>query len=112
MSEQEKKSPSEHRAGFVSIVGRPNVGKSTLTNALVGQKGVLTVSATGRERCTRCMDCFHVCPEPQVLRSPVLNKESPPEITDRDCMTCGRCIDVCAEKVLIMTTRWSSGAKS
>lgn len=80
--------------------------------ALVGQKGVFTVSAAGRERCTRCMDCFHVCPEPQVLRSPVLNNASPVEISQRDCMTCGRCVDVCAEKVLKMTTRWSSGAKS
>jgi GTP-binding protein Era len=43
---------SSHKAGFVSIVGRPNVGKSTLMNKLVGENlSIMTAKAqTTRHR--------------------------------------------------------------
>ncbi len=44
--------PQSHKAGFVSIVGRPNVGKSTLMNKLVGENlSIITSKAqTTRHR--------------------------------------------------------------
>jgi CheY-like chemotaxis protein len=44
--------PKPHRAGFVSIIGKPNVGKSTLMNVLVGERlSIITSKAqTTRHR--------------------------------------------------------------
>ena len=59
-----------HKAGFVNIVGNPNVGKSTLMNALVGERiSIATFKAqtTATESwafITRmtCKSCFPIPP--------------------------------------------------
>lgn len=72
---------------------------------LLGKTALLRVSAPGRQSCNDCMDCFAVCPEPQVIK-PALKGEGRPVILDMNCSNCGRCIDVCSQDVFKMTNRF------
>ncbi|EJE4554674.1 TPA: quinol dehydrogenase ferredoxin subunit NapH [Vibrio parahaemolyticus] len=73
------------------------------TYGVIGQKSLLRVTAVRREDCTKCMDCFYVCPEPEVLRQPL--KEGDRRVMDQNCISCGRCLDVCPEHVFEFKNR-------
>jgi ferredoxin-type protein NapH len=74
---------------------------------LLGRTALARVSAAQRSACDDCMDCFVVCPEPQVIR-PALKQagQTHPLILSGDCTNCGRCIDVCDRQVFKMTHRF------
>lgn len=78
--------------------------------SLLGRYSVARISASKREQCDDCMDCFMVCPEEQVIK-PALkgeNKGIGPIIMDKNCTNCGRCIDVCAKNVFTYSIRFNN----
>lgn len=82
--------------------------------SLVGAGSPLRISARNRRRCNDCMDCYAVCPEPQVI-APVLKgaeRGVGPVILAPQCNNCGRCIDVCSKDVFRFSTRFDNAMEA
>ncbi|MDR2239046.1 MAG: quinol dehydrogenase ferredoxin subunit NapH [Zoogloeaceae bacterium] len=79
---------------------------------LLGKVSLVRVVAAKRADCNDCMDCFAVCPEPQVIR-PALKSVggAGPVIRAAGCTNCGRCIDICAKDVFTFGTRFNKQAE-
>ena len=78
--------------------------------SLLGRVSVLRVSAVQRNKCDDCMECFAICPEPQVI-TPALkgaDKNIGPVILASNCTNCGRCIDICSKQVFRFDHRFNN----
>ncbi len=78
--------------------------------SVIGTVSLLRVGAPDRARCDDCLDCYAVCPEPQVI-TPALKGAGDgrgPIIQSANCTNCGRCIDVCPENIFRFTTRFGN----
>lgn len=78
--------------------------------SLLGKWSLLRISASHRNACNDCMDCFEVCPEPQVIRAALKGESTGvgPLILAQNCTNCGRCIDVCSKDVFKFGTRFAN----
>jgi ferredoxin-type protein NapH len=75
--------------------------------SLIGRLSLVRVSAARRAHCNDCMDCYAVCPEPQVI-PPALKGTGGhgPLIDSAQCTNCARCLDVCSRDVFRFSTRF------
>jgi ferredoxin-type protein NapH len=78
--------------------------------SMIGRWSLLRVSASRRDSCNNCMDCFAVCPEPQVLRLPLKGaaKGAGPVVVSPNCTNCARCIDICSKDVFSLGSRFNN----
>jgi len=78
------------------------------TYSLIGKASLTKVNAYKRSDCDDCMDCYHVCPEPQVLKPVLKDRTVSTIIEPSECNNCGRCIDVCSKKVFKFSSKFAN----
>ncbi|MCW8854416.1 MAG: quinol dehydrogenase ferredoxin subunit NapH [Gammaproteobacteria bacterium] len=77
--------------------------------SLLAKFSLLRVNAYARNKCDDCMECFAICPEPQVI-TPALRGEEKnisSMIMSANCTNCGRCIDICSKDVFKFDHRFN-----
>lgn len=80
---------------------------------LIGTKSLIRVSARRREACDDCLACIYACPEPHVIPPALRGRgTASPVITSPDCTNCGRCLDVCPERVFAFTHRFDDATET
>ena len=83
---------------------------------LVGEVSLVRVRADNRARCDNCMECYEVCPEPQVIPAALTGgrpgkEQTSPAILWGDCTNCARCIDICPHSVFNFGFRFPATTK-
>ncbi len=71
---------------------------------LVGAASLVRVRADNRAACDDCMECYEVCPEPQVIPPALKGErrgggEASAAILSGACTNCARCVDICPHDV-------------
>ncbi len=81
---------------------------------LIGARSLVRIRADNRAACDDCMECYEVCPEPQVIPPAVKSLASggSPVILDGNCTNCARCIDICPNHVFAFGLRFGSQAEA
>jgi len=80
--------------------------------AAIGVAAPVHIAAPRRDQCDDCLDCFKVCPEPQVIKPALKGRtlrsdgRQDPVIDSIDCTKCGRCIEVCDRDVFGLRLGW------
>ena len=82
--------------------------------SLLARYAPLRISASKRELCNDCMDCYAVCPEPQVIPPALKGAKQGfgPVILGINCTNCARCIDVCSKDVFKFSHRFNNSTQS